>query len=86
MDMSIDPGFLLHIQETLCIRITAVWQHRNEQIYRNDYSSIRVDDATGLPGSVYLHSVARLVIHMHSGLGFVDKVGIMLVELSGLIW
>ena len=38
-----------------------------------------------VPCPVYLHDVARLVIHVHSGFGFVDIVGVMLVELGGLI-
>lgn len=85
MDMGIDPGFLFHIQETFRICIAAVRQHGNKQIHRDNFTGIRVDDTAGLPGSVYLHSVAGFVIHMHSGLGFVDIVGIMLVELGGLI-
>ena len=85
MDMGVDPRLLLHTQKTLGIRITAVRQHSDKQIHRNDLAGIRVDDTAGLPGPVYLHGVARLVIHMHGSLGFVDIVSIMLVELGGLI-
>ena len=84
--MGIDPGLLLHIQEAFRIYVAAVRQHSDKQIHRNDLAGIRVNDTAGLPCPVYLHGVAGFVIHMHGSLGFMDIVGVVLVELGGLIW
>lgn len=32
VDMTGDPGLLLHVQEGLCVGVAAVWQHRYKQV------------------------------------------------------
>ena len=32
VDMAGNPGFLLHAQESLCVGVAAVWQHRHKQV------------------------------------------------------
>ena len=85
VDMADDPGFLLHVQKSLCVGVSAVREHRHKQVGIQPLSCIRVHQRSGLPSPVHLHGLAGLVLQMHGGFSLVDIVCVVLVELSGFV-
>lgn len=71
--------------EKLPHRISAVRQNSNEQILFNKLTAIRIDNVGGLACPVNLHSVSRLVFQVHGGLGFVNIIRVILVELGRFV-
>ena len=51
----------------------------------DEFTSIRFDNVGGLARPVNLNNVSRLVFEVHGGLGFVNVVCVVLVELGGFV-
>ena len=85
IDMGSDPGILLHVQEGFRIGIAGVWQDSNKQINVQLFAGVGIYDVRRLPSPVHLHGFTGLVFQMHGGFCLVDEVGVVLVELGGLI-
>src|SRR5208283_5518830 len=83
--MGRDPVFLPHVLECFHIGISAVWQNGNEQVFFDEFTGIRIDNMGGLARPVNLNNVSRLVFKVHGGLGFVNVVCVVLVELGGFV-
>ena len=79
------PGLLVHREEGLHIAVTAVGQRCHEHIVRDHFAGIRVNDGGGVTGPVHLHDLTGLVIQVHGGVCFGQIVGVVLVELGGLV-
>src|SRR5699024_5350303 len=85
VDMTGDPGLLLHVQKGLCVCVAAVWQHRYKQVCIQPLPGVCVHQSCRLARPVHLHDFTRLVCSVHGGVGFVDIVCVLLVELSGFV-
>lgn len=83
--MSCDPCFLLHVEERFRIGVAAVWQHRYKQVGIQPLPSVRVHQSCSLPGPVHLEVLTGLVLQVHGRFRFVNIVGVVLVELRGLV-
>lgn len=83
VDVVGDLGLLLHSQEGLCVGVAAIWQHRYKQVGVQPFPGIRIHQCCRLARPVHLHGLARLVLQVHGGFGFVGIVCIILVELGG---
>ena len=85
IDVCRDPGILLHIQKCFDICISAVRQHRHKQVRIQQLAGGGIQHMSRGASPVYLHGLAGLVIQVHRGLGFVDVLRVVLVELRGLV-
>ena len=83
--MRLCPAFLIHREESLYIRIAAEWQRCHENIYRNSFACIGIDDGSGVACPVNLHNLAWFVVEMHGRSGFRHVVAVILFKLSELI-
>ena len=85
VDMGCSPALLVHGEEGLYITVATVRQGRNEHISRDDFAGICVNDGSSITRPVHLHDLSGLVVQMHRGIGLVEIVAIILVELRGLV-
>ena len=85
IDMGGDPGILLHVQKSFRVGITGVRKNRDKQICVHLLTRIGIHDVCRLTGPVHLQGLTRLVFQSQGSFGFVDEVGVVLVELGGLI-
>lgn len=83
--MGSDPGFLLHVQEGLCVGVTGIRQDGDEQVCIQQFACVCVHDMHCMSGPVHLYGFTVLVLQVHGGFGLMYEVGVVLVELCGLI-
>ena len=83
--MSGGPCLLVHGEKGFHIAVAAVGQRGHEHIGRDDLAGVRVNDGSGVTGPVHLHDLTRLVIQVHDGVSLGQIVGVILVELDGLV-
>ena len=85
MNMSCDPCFLLHVEERFRIGVAAVRKHCYKEIGGQALAGVRVRNPSGLTGPVHLEVLTGLVLQVHGRFRFVNIVGVVLVELRGLV-
>lgn len=83
--MGSSPALLVHGEEGLHIAVPAVRQGRNEHIGRDDFAGIRANDGSGITCPVHLHNFSWLVVQVHRGIGLVEIVAVVLIELRRLV-
>lgn len=86
VDMTGDPGLLLHVQEGLCVCVAAVWQHRYKQVGIQPLPSVRVHQSCRLPRPVHLHGLTGLVLQVHGGFRNPGPLPVFLTELRVHVW
>ena len=85
VDMGRSPALLVHGEESLHIAVPAVGQRCHKYIRGNDFASIRVNDGSGISSPVHLHNLSWLVVQVHRGIGLVEIVAVVLIELGRLV-
>lgn len=75
--MAGDSGRLLHMQKRLCVGAAY-----HKQICIRPLYGISIHQSRWLAGPVYLHGLTELVLQMHGGLGYVQIVSVILIELG----
>ena len=85
MNMSCDLCFLLHVEERFRIGVAAVRKHCYKEIGGQALAGVRVRNPSGLTGPVHLELLTGLVLQVHGRFRFVNIVGVVLVELRGLV-
>lgn len=83
--MGSDPGVLLRVQKSFRISITRVRKNSDKQIRVQLLSGVGIHEMCRLTGPVHLRGLAGLMFQTHGSFGFLDEVGVVLVELCGLI-
>ena len=85
VDMGGSPALLIHGEEGLHIAVATIRQGRNEHISRDDFAGIRVNNGSGITCPVHLHDLSGLVVQVHGGIGLVEIVAVVLIELGRLV-
>lgn len=75
------PAFLVHGKECFHIAVAAERQCGYKNVCRDRFTCIRVCYGRRISRPVNLHNLARLVVQMHGGVLFYQKVIVVLVEL-----
>ena len=76
------PATTLHYQD---IGVAAVRKHCYKEIGGQALAGVRVRNPSGLTGPVHLEVLTGLVLQVHGRFRFVNIVGVVLVELRGLV-
>jgi len=83
--MCSSPGLLVHGEKGFYIAVAAVRKRCHEHIGRDDLTSVRVNNGGSVASPVHLHDLAGLMIQVHGGFGLCQIVGVILIELGGLV-
>ena len=83
--MGCGPSILVHGEKGFYIAVAAVRQGCHEHIGRDDLTSVRVNNGGNVASPVHLHDLAELMIQVHGGVGLCQIVGVILIELGGLV-
>ena len=68
------------------IAVAAVGQGCHEHIGRDHFTGVCVNNSGSIAGPVHLHNLTGLVVQVHGSVDLCQIVGIVLVELGGLVW
>ncbi|MPM84846.1 hypothetical protein SDC9_131922 [bioreactor metagenome] len=85
INMSGNPSFLFHIQESFHIGVTTVGQYGNEYIGFDSLSRIGIHKIGRLASPVHLQCFTRFMLQVHSRFCLVNKVCIVLIKLRGFV-
>lgn len=66
--VGLDPGFLLHVVESLGVELARVGQAGREHVHLQQLARVQVQDAHGVPDVIDLHLLCRLALDMHGDL------------------
>ena len=67
-----------------CSRCTAGLLRKH--IGRDNFTGVCVNNSGSIAGPVHLHNLTGLVVQVHGSVDLYQIVGIILVELGGLVW
>ena len=83
--MGSSPRLLIHGEKGFHIAVAAARQGSHKHIGRDDLAGVRVDDSGGITCPVHLYNLTGLVIQVNGGVRLGQIVGVILVELGGLV-